>query len=67
MTKSETERLVSSLIYAADCIRFYERVSILPSCNTCGDKKSCKYRPDWGDSVRINCPLWKKEGESCLT
>ncbi len=55
------------LSYAANAIRYYQRVSSCNDCNNCaGSKdKSCQYLPDWGDTTRINCPLWhsKKEGE----
>lgn len=37
---------------------FYDRVTALPDCNTCG-RNNCEYRPVWGLSVRINCPLWR--------
>ena len=35
------------------------RLLLAPSCNDCG-WKLCKYRPDPGETVRINCPLWKE-------
>ena len=35
---------------------YYIRVSNLPDCNTCQIKKDCEYLPQWGESVRINCP-----------
>mgnify|MGYP001256865873 CR=1 FL=1 len=34
-------------------------VSSLPNCNDCMDVKACAYRPQWGDWVRFNCPLWR--------
>ena len=34
-------------------------VSALPNCNDCMDVKACAYRPQWGDLVRFNCPLWR--------
>ena len=37
------------------------RLCNLPSCNDCGRKKTCAFRPEWGKDVRINCILWTKE------
>lgn len=37
---------------------YYDRVSALPDCNTCG-REACEYKPRWGYQVRINCPLWR--------
>ena len=57
------ETLIKALCYIADCIQFYERVSKQPCCNSCREKKTCNYRPDWGEPTRINCPLWQKDGD----
>ena len=38
----------------------YEEILKLNDCNTCRNK-NCPYRPKWGERVRINCPLYKKE------
>ena len=52
---------VAAILYkAADAIRYYERISILPDCNTC-IKRNCEYRPKLGSSTRINCPHWTGE------
>lgn len=63
MYSEELMDVAKTLYYAADCIRYFERVSKLPSCNDCGESNTCPYRPEWGDSVRINCPLWEKRRE----
>lgn len=57
-TDKEAKDFAKMLHYTAECIIYYQRVSSLPDCNTCGDK-DCEYRPGWGEQVRINCPLWK--------
>lgn len=31
----------------------------LPDCNDCGAGRGCQYRPQPGETVRINCPLWR--------
>ena len=36
----------------------YEKIRELPSCNDCGIKKECGYKPNWGFFERINCPHW---------
>lgn len=35
------------------------KVSKLNSCNNCEVRRNCEHLPEWGDSVRFNCPLWK--------
>lgn len=50
--------LANLLYYAADCIRFYERISALHDCNDCLLNGTCGYRPRPGDYTRINCPIW---------
>lgn len=40
--------------YIAHC----NMVAELPDCNTCGTA-DCEYKPAPGETVRINCPLWR--------
>ena len=54
----DAEDFARMLIYTADCIRYYQRVSSFNDCNNCG-RKSCEYKPKPGEQVRINCPLWE--------
>lgn len=61
MGDTYTMEIVKALYYIIDCVNFFDRVSKLPCCNTCGKLKDCEYRPEWGDQTRINCPLWEKE------
>lgn len=58
-----SETLARTLIYLGDCVRLAESIRTQPCCNSCGKLKTCEYRPEWGESTRINCPLWEKEGE----
>ena len=61
-TREEQEVFVDLLRYAADCIAYYKRISVLPDCNNCGNaSKGCMYLPKWGEDARINCPHWKSE------
>ncbi len=54
--------LISYLFAMLDYARLGMKVSTYNSCNTCrGRDEGCKYRPEWGDSVRWNCPLWVGE------
>ena len=46
------------LRYVADCVSYYQRVSSYNDCNNCG-RKECEYKPEWGEQVRIHCPLWE--------
>ena len=55
--REETIRILFSIL---DYARLGYKVSTYDSCNNCADKE-CKYRPEWGDSVRWNCPLWTAE------
>ena len=62
-TVNEKRTFADLLNYAADCIRYYERIATLPNCNDCGmSSKGCMYLPTWGEEVRINCPHWIPEG-----
>ena len=56
----DAEDFARMLIYVAECIRYTQNVQSYNNCNNCG-KKNCEYKPDWGDQVRINCPLWEDE------
>lgn len=55
--REETIRILYSIL---DYARLGFNVSTYNSCNNCGDKY-CKYKPDWCDPVRFNCPLWTSE------
>ena len=55
--------IIEELETVIGCLRAYERLTKLPTCNGCNKIKTCKYRPNWGEDVRINCPLWEKTEE----
>lgn len=61
MSKSKCQKAIEGLRYAEGCILYFERMSKLPDCNTCGKKLACKYCPDYGEPVRVNCFAWEKE------
>ncbi len=54
----DLEDFASLLISAAEHIRHSIKVSSYDNCNNCGAKMNCKYLPEWGAMVRINCLLW---------
>lgn len=41
----------------------YEERKTMTDCYNCGITESCKYLPNHGEFVRINCPLWKERKE----
>ena len=63
MDRYEAEEFARALVYAADCIRYYERVSSYNDCNNCGKKTTCRYAPKLGETTRINCPLWESKDD----
>lgn len=54
----DREKLIQLVTSNCDYARLGYNISTQNNCNTCKDR-SCKYRPDLGDPVRWNCPLWK--------
>lgn len=58
----DREELIRLILSICDYARLGYSVSTLHNCNSCKDKE-CKYRPDWGDPVRWNCPFWKDSRE----
>lgn len=56
----DREDLIQLIISICDYARLGYKISTHNNCNNCGARE-CKYKPDWGDSVRWNCPLWEKE------
>lgn len=56
----DREELIRLIISICDYARLGYLVSTHNNCNNC-KAKDCKYRPDLGNFVRWNCPLWKGE------
>lgn len=56
----DREDIIRILFSILDYARLGYEISTHDSCNNCGDKE-CTFRPEWGDSVRWNCPLWVAE------
>lgn len=49
------------LRYVANCVDYVQEIKSFHDCNDCGVRKQCKYAPEWGKQVRINCPLWESK------
>ncbi len=62
MSRFDEERgeIIRILYSILDYARFGYNVSTYNSCNNCG-KYDCQHKPEWGDQVRWNCPLWVAE------
>lgn len=58
--KEEAEKFATMLIHMAGCLRYYNEMSNLPNCNTCGKQQTCEYVRKPGEPQRINCPLWEE-------
>ena len=43
-----------------DCVHveYADTVAKLPNCHSCG-VFDCEHRPNPGETIRINCPLWR--------
>ena len=39
-------------------IEYADQVAKLPNCHSCG-AFDCEHRPNEGETIRINCPLWR--------
>ena len=58
---SRLDDAISDVAYILDTLCAYRNIAQVGNCNDCGKKKDCEYFPQWGEQVRINCPLYKKE------
>ena len=52
------EEIICHIMAICDLARLGAKVIKHNNCNNC-KKKDCEDCPEWGDSVRWNCPLWK--------
>ena len=48
----------------AQWLALLQRILELPDCNTCRHTDVCGCRPEPGEQVRINCPMWRERGET---
>lgn len=61
---SRLDDAISDVAYILDTLMAYRNVVESGSCNNCGTQKICPIRPEWGQLVRYNCPLYVKEGDN---
>lgn len=54
----DREELISLIISICDYARLGYNISTYNNCNNCG-ASGCEYKPECGESVRWNCPLWE--------
>lgn len=54
----DIRELIGKMRHVADLLSVAEVVINMPNCNDCGCDH-CTYKPEWGELVRFNCPLWK--------
>lgn len=59
---SKIDETITQYAYVIDCLRTLRRIEQSGSCNGCSNK-DCGYRPEWGQSVRYNCPFYKGSEE----
>ena len=50
------DEAIAGARYNYDCLCALKKILDLPTCNECGSRKDCQYAPEWGQSVRYNCP-----------
>lgn len=42
----------------ADWLKILKRILNSGDCNECAIQKMCNVRPEWGEQVRYNCPMF---------
>lgn len=60
---SRLDDVISDVAYILDTLMAYRKITEAGCCNDCA-VKNCDYEPFLGDTVRYNCPFYKKEGEA---
>lgn len=58
---SKLSDIANELSFMVSCMCQLEEILALPNCNDCGKAKECEKRPNCGETVRFNCPLWEAE------
>ena len=54
---SKIRKAIKALNNVIAHLEDYEEILKLNTCRN----KNCRYRPKWGERVRINCPLYIRE------
>ena len=58
---NEQEINMENLCHGCSYKAYYARGAAQHDCNDCGSRRTCQYVPRLGDTVRINCPLWRAD------
>lgn len=45
----------------ADWLKLLRRILESGDCNECAIQKMCNVRPEWGEQVRYNCPMFVRD------
>lgn len=66
-TQKGQAKKVQALIFAQECVRLEKKWNRYGDCNTCNKQARCEMAPEWGRTVRRNCPHYegKDETEPC--
>ena len=57
---SRLDDTISEIAYVLDALVAYRRIVQSGDCNSCSERKNCKYVPKTGEQVRYNCPFYKR-------
>ena len=58
---SRLDDVIGDVAYILDTLMAYRNITQKGNCNSCGNKE-CQWKPKLGDSVRWNCPHYKRFG-----
>lgn len=57
---SRLDETISDVAYILDVLMVYRNIVQTGCCNDCGEQKTCNVRPNYGQMVRYNCPLYRR-------
>ena len=62
---SRIDDVIADVDYIRDTLVAYRNIIRTACCHDCGIAKECAVKPEWGEMVRYNCPLYvgKEDGE----
>ena len=58
---SRLDDAIANVAYILDTLMAYRRITETGDCNSCGCQKKCEWAPQLGETVRYNCPFYRKE------
>lgn len=62
---SKLDDAIANTAYILDSLMALRNIQECGCCNNCGIAKECAVKPEWGEMVRYNCPLYvSKEDNS---